>query len=441
MTRATKFNLIVIAIGGLLTTSAAQAQWPQWGGPKRDFTSEAKDLAAQWPETGPKKIWSRGLGEGYSSIVVDGGKLYTMYRKGSGIPPVAGDGPNPEAPKPDPESDNEIVVALDAATGKTLWEYKYLAPVPNGMDPQFGKGPNATPVVHDGRIYTLGVSGVLNCLDTSNGSLLWSHDLLKEYNAATPGFGFSSSPLVYKDTLIVAAGGTGTGLMAFKLSDGSVAWKKYDFGGQEKGDIYSSPILINVGGEEQMVLVSGKEVMGINPKTGDQLWGHPLANQWNTNICTPIWGDDGILYVSSGGEAGSKGLKITKDGANTKVEEVWATRKMAVGQGTCVRKDGVVYGSSGDGPAFITAINVADGKLGWRERGFGKATLVSADGKLIILDEDGNLALATPTSEALTVHSKVQLLKKPAWTAPTIVGRTLYVRDKESIMALDLGKG
>ncbi len=412
-------TVTVISLAGLFAAAPAHAQWTQWGGPGRDFSSDAKGIASQWPETGPKKIWSRELGEGYSSILADAGKLYTMYRKG----------------------DDELVVSMDAATGKTIWEHKYSAPVPTGMETQFGKGPNATPTINNGRIYTLGVSGILHALDLSNGSLVWMHDLGKEFSAATPHFGYSSSPLVYKDTLIVGAGGPGTGLLAFKLSDGALLWKKQDFGGEENGDLYSSPIVISVGGDDQVVLLAGAEVLGIDPKTGEKIWSHPHVNQWKTNICTPIWGKDGILYVSSGGEAGSKGLKLTKDGAATKVEEVWSTRKMAVGQGNCIRQAGMVYGSSGDGPAFITAVNVADGKLGWRERGFGKSTMVAADGKLIILDEDGNLALTTPTSETLTVHSKVQLLKKPAWTAPTIVGKTLYVRDKESIMALDLGQG
>ena len=415
---AITLNLAALATVTFLNSSV-HAQWTQWGGPKRDFSSDAKGLAAQWPEGGPRKIWSRELGEGYSSILVDNGKLYTMYRKG----------------------DDEHVVAMDAASGKTLWEHKYSAPVPKGMEVQFGKGPNATPSIHEGRIYTFGVSGMLHALDLTNGSLMWMHDLPKEYNVPTPHFGFSASPLVHKDMLIVGAGGEGTGIMAFKLSDGSLIWKAQTFGGEERGDLYSSPIAIKVGGEDQIVLLAGKEVLGINPKTGEKLWSHPHVNQWNTNICTPIWGDDSVLYITSGGEAGSKGLKLTKDGAATKVEELWATRKMAVGQGACVRQGNMVYGSSGDTPAFITAINVADGKLGWRERGFSKATMVQADGKLIILDEDGNLALATPTPEALTVHSKVQLLKKPAWTAPTIVGKTLYVRDKETIMALDLGQG
>jgi outer membrane protein assembly factor BamB len=401
----------------LFAVPTADAQWPQWGGPNRNFSADAQGLAPQWPEAGPKKLWSRPLGEGYTSITVDDGKLFTMYRKGG----------------------DEFVVCLDAATGDTKWEHKYNAPIPEGMEKQFGLGPNATPSIAGGKIYALGVSGILHCLDEATGKVVWSHDLLKEYSAATPHFGFASSPLVYKDRLIVAAGGKDSGLLAFKLDDGSLLWKKYDFGGEEKGDVYSSPIVINVDGEDQIALLAGREVMGLDPATGEQKWSHPHINQWNTNICTPIWGDDHVLYVSSGGEAGSRGLKLRRDGGTTKVEEVWTARKMAVGQGNAVRSGKYVYASSGDGPAFITALNAADGKIAWRERGFAKATMVYGDGKLIILDEDGILALATPTPEALTVHTKLQLLKKPAWTAPTLVGKTLYVRDKETIMALDLG--
>jgi len=395
----------------------ASAQWTQWGGPNRDFAADAKSLASQWPEGGPKKIWSRSLGEGYTSILVDGGKLFTMYRV----------------------DDDEVIVCLDAATGETKWEHKYRAPVPEGMETQFGRGPNATPSIAEGRIYTLGVSGILHGLDVATGKVVWSHDLLKEYSASTPHFGFAASPLVYKDRLIVPGGGKDAGVLAFKLSDGSLQWKKYDFGGEENGDVYSSPIVINLDGQDQIVLLAGRAVFGFDPATGDQKWTHPHINQWNTNICTPIWGDDHMLYVSSGGEAGSRGLRLRKDGSVTKVEEVWTTRKMAVGQGNATRAGKYIYASSGDGPAFVTALNLSDGSLAWRERGFGKATMVYGDGKLIILDEDGSLTLATPTLESLNVHTKTQLLKKPAWTAPTLVGKTLYVRDKEVIMALDLG--
>jgi outer membrane protein assembly factor BamB len=402
----------------LTATAAASAQWPQWGGLKRNFASEANGLSTTWPESGPKKLWSRSLGEGYSSIVVDDGKLFTMYRQG----------------------DDEVVACLVAANGNTAWEHKYAAPAPQGMDAQFGRGPNATPLVHNGKVYGLGVSGVLHCLDARSGSMVWSHDLVMEFGAATPHFGFSSSPLAHKDRLIVAAGGTGTAVFSFALEDGTLQWHKFDAGGEEKGDIYSSPVVINVGGEEQIALVLGRDVIGFDPASGEQRWSHPHVNQWNTNVCTPIW-EDGVLFVSSGGEAGSRALKLTRDGATTKVEEAWSTRKMGVGMGSVVRAGEYIYGSSGETPAFVTSVRVDDGRLAWRERGFSPANLVQGDGKLIILDHDGHLAIATPTAEKLTVHAKVQLLKSPAWTVPTLVGKTLYLRDKETILALDLGQG
>jgi outer membrane protein assembly factor BamB len=331
--------------------------------------------------------------------------------------------------------DDEVVVALDAETGKTIWEHKYGAPVYPGMETQFGRGPNSTPAIHEGRIYTIGVAGHLHCLDAKAGARIWSHDLMNEFTLKMPEFGYSSSPLNYKDTLIVLGGGEGRGVLAFDLKSGSSLWKKHDF-----VNTYSSPILIQVGGEDQIVILGDRAVVGISPSTGDLRWSFPHENQWKTNVCTPIWGDDRLLYVTSGGEAGSRALRFEKNDRQTKVEEVWATGKMAVGHGNAVRVGDMVYGSTGgEGPSFLTAVGAKTGKIAWRERGFSNATLLSADGKLILLDEDGNLALATGNEKELRVHSKVQLLKKSAWTAPTLVGKRLYLRDNETIMALDLG--
>lgn len=390
----------------------ALAQWPGWGGAKRDFKCDATGLATKWPADGPRKIWSRDFGAGYSAIAADANKLYTMYRK----------------------DDNEVLVALDPATGKTLWEQSYSAPLPEGMDPQFGKGPNATPQIHEGKIYTLGVGGILQCFDQATGKPVWSHDLIKEFGVKSPHFGFSSSPVIYKDSLITAAGGKGTGVMAFDRNSGSLLWKANEF-----ENVYSSPIVIKVDGQEQVVLLADTQVVGINPANGEQLWSHPHQNQWKTNISTPVWGEDNLLYVSSGGEAGSKGLRLSVKDGKTQVEEVWTTRKMAVGQGNVIRVGDMVYGVSGDAPAFFACAEVKSGDVKIRERGFGKAMMLHADGKFIVLDEDGNLSLVAAGPDGVKVESKVQMLKKPAWTVPTLIGKTLYVRDTEKLMALDLG--
>jgi outer membrane protein assembly factor BamB len=414
----------VFSLALLTLTAQSWAQWPQWGGKNRDFVSDAKGLASAWPEGGPKKIWSRPLGAGYSSIAFVDDRLYTMYREGDVIGP-AGD------------SNDEIVVALDAQTGKTAWEYKYAAPLPEAMDPQFGKGPNATPLVHDGKVYTFGIGGKLHCIDQKTGKTAWSHDVLAEFGAKTPEFGFSSSPLIYKNSLIVPVGGPGVGVIAFDAASGAVQWKKHDF-----VNTYSSPIVIRFDGKDEIVLLVGSEVVGMEPATGEMEWRYPFETQYKTNIMTPLWGNDGILFISSAPEVGSRGLKLTRKDGKVIVEEAWTTRKMQIGQANAARVGSHIFACSGEESVFfMTAIEAATGKITWRERGFGKANVVYADGKLIILEEDGSLALATATPEAFQLKSKVPLLKKSSWSTPTLVGQRLFVRDNETIMALDLGNG
>ncbi|MCH7595652.1 MAG: PQQ-like beta-propeller repeat protein [Planctomycetes bacterium] len=391
----------------------ASAQWPGWGGPNRNFTVDVKGLSTQWSTDGPKQVWSRDLGPGYSAIAVDQGRLYTMYRKGK----------------------KEVVVALDAETGKTVWEHQYDAFLLKDMDPQFGEGPNATPLVHDGRVYTLGIAGRLECVDQKTGKRIWSSGLVQKLKATVPEFGFSSSPIAYKDTLIVSAGGKNAGVAAFDLKTGKLRWRKHDF-----VDTYSSPLVINVDGEDQLVLLVDREVVGLDPTTGDLKWRFPHENQWKTNISMPVWGDDGLLYVTSGGTAGSRALKLTRSADVTSVEEVWTNKKVKIGQGNVIRIGDQVYGSGGgSGPAFISSLNAKTGELNWQKRGFAKAMILHADGKLIILDENGKLGIATATPDDLTVHCEFDLLTKPAWTVPTLVGKRLYVRDKVKIIALDLG--
>jgi len=418
------FRKPTLTAGLMLATAAcfmaspreACAQWPGWGGPHRNFQADATGLAAQWPENGPKRLWRRSLGDGYSSIAVADGKLYTMYRTG----------------------DQEVAVALSAADGKTVWEQKYEAPWVDGVQDRFGEGPGATPYIADHRVYSLGRTGRLTCLNAKTGHVNWSHDLIAEYEATSPKYGFASSPIVYKDTLLVAVGGEGVGVMAFDAASGKVKWKKHDF-----VNMYSSPLVIDVDDQDQVVLLVDREVVGLNPDSGELLWRHPHVNQWKTNICTPLWtGKDHLLYVSAGGEAGSRALKLTQKNGATTVREMWVTRKMGAGHTNVIRVGDFFYSCVGYGAAtFMGAVNAKDGKIVWKERGFPNGTMVYGDGKLIVLDEDGRLTLAEPTPEKLNVLSKFELFKKTAWTAPVLVGRTLYARDKETIVAVDLGKG
>ena len=400
----------------LLTATTALAQssdWTQWGGPHRNFISETKGLAPSWPATGPRRLWDRKLGEGYSAIAVEAGMLFTMYRKG----------------------DNEVAIALDAATGKTLWEYSYAAPFSPEYDMTNGPGPHATPLVSGNLVFTSGATGKLNALDKKSGKVLWSHDLIGEFHGTLRVNGYSCSPIAYKDEIVMMVGGPSSSLVAFNRKDGSVIWKKHDFKNST-----SSPIIINVDGQDQLVAFMYGEIVGVDPNNGNLLWSYPHPAEFGLNTSTPVWGPDNLLFMSSGYGGGSRVLKLKRAGDKTTVEEVWANNLMRIHFSNAVRIGDLIYGSSGDfGPAPFTAVNVKTGNVVWRHRSFPRASFLFADGLFIILDEDGNLLLATATAEGLTVTSKVELLKNKSWTVPSLSGTRLYLRDRENIVALELG--
>jgi outer membrane protein assembly factor BamB len=400
----------------LLTTKVSLGQTSdlaQWGGPHRNFTSDTKGLAAAWPAKGPRRLWQREMGEGYSGIAVERGMLFTMYRKG----------------------ENEIAIALDAATGKTVWEYSYAAPFSPEYDMTNGPGPHATPLVSSDLVFTSGATGKLHCLDKKTGKVLWSHDLVNEFQGTVRVNGYSCSPIAYKDKIVMMVGGLSSSLVSFNRKDGSVAWKKHDFKNST-----SSPILISVDGQDQLVAFMYSEIVGVDPNNGDLLWTHAHPVEYGLNTSTPVWGPDNLLFVSSGYNGGSRVLKLTRTGDKTTVEEVWAHSLIRIHFTNAIRVGDLIYGSSGDfGPAPFTAVDVKTGKVLWRHRSFPRASFLFADGRFIILDEDGQLLLATATPEGLTVTSKAEVLSSRSWTVPSLSGTRLYVRDRKNIMALELG--
>ncbi len=391
--------------------SLAQSNdWKQWGGAHRDFTSDVKGLAPSWSANGPRRLWVRDMGEGYSAISVDGSVLYSMYQK----------------------DEREIVIAMDGKSGKTLWEYAYQAPITNKMSN--APGPRATPLIIGNLIYTAGATGKFHCLDKRNGKVVWAHDLFKEFNGYVQDEYYASSPLAYKNTIIVPVGAPDGSIIAFNQKDGAVVWKKQNF-----KISYASPLLIKVDGQDQVVLMMEEAVIGIDPNNGELLWSYAHKNRTKTNVSTPVWGNDNILFCSSAYDSGSRGLKLTRTGDKTTVEEVWYQPRLRVHMTNAMRIGDIVYASSGDfGPAPFTAVDIKSGQILWQVRVLAKASFIYADGRFIMLDEDGNLALATPEKDGLKILSKVELLTKTAWTPPTLAGTKLYIRDRKTIMALDL---
>jgi outer membrane protein assembly factor BamB len=404
--------------GGLLATSlSAQppadvvVDWPQWGGPTRDFQYPSARIAGTWPETGPQRLWERPLGEGYSGIAAVGDVLYTMLRRG----------------------DAEVTVALDAGTGETRWEHGYPAPFLDDMNLEQGPGPHATPLVHRGRVYAVGATGRLHALDAQTGAVVWQRRLIEDLGGGLITRGYSCSPLAHGDRIIVQTGGAGGAVIAFDAATGRIEWRGGSF---HNGN--ASPILVSIGGEDQVVAVGGTVVVGLDAATGETRWTHPHPHRFSDNIPTPLW-SDGLLFVTSYADGGSRVLELTRDGTRTEARERWHHTRLRLYYTNLVRIGDRVYGSSGDlGPTFFTAADARTGEVHWQTRDVARSSVIASDGRLILRDEDGRLILAVPGDDGLDIRAAVELLAAGPPTPPTLRGSTLFIRDRHAIMALDL---
>ncbi len=429
-------HLIAAALlAGLVTPHLFAADvWPQWGGPERNFAlTNTKPLLEKWPETGPPKTWQRSLGDGYSTIVGDGQTIYTMYRSTDG---------------------KEIVIALNALTGKTEWEYAYDAPFLTKMvedeenkdedgkpkmkeqkqSTEFGEGPAASPLLVDGRLYTIGFTNKMHCLDANTGKLLWKKDLYNDGWGSFVYFGYASSPIAYKDTVIALAGTKGHAVVALDQKTGDVRWQTGD-----NEITYSSPTLVTVDGLDHLVVFCGDEVLGMSPTDGKVHWRFEYKNQFGTAINTPVvLPDDRIFIVTGGDELGGKVIKLKRKGDKIKYEDVWQNKKLGGGLNNAVRIGDRMYGPGGGRKPFMVAFDIKTGEIAWRERDMPKIKCLAVDDHLIVLDENGNLSLTRPNSDGLETISSAKVSEERTWTAPTLIDGILYLRDRKNIAAYDM---
>lgn len=390
------------------------AAWPGWGGPGGDFTVSTEDLAASWGPDGPVRAWSRELGEGYSGIAAAEGRLFTMYREG----------------------DRDVVIALDADDGETLWSRDYAAPTGPENVTQFGSGPNATPLVAGGRVVTLGYTGILAAWEVKTGEPLWRRDLVEEMGGRPLEFGYSASPILDEGRLIVLVGGAQQAVGAFDPDTGELLW------GSPPGDVsYATPVAIDVGGQRQIVYLAPHEVVGIDASDGRRLWDHPCKNKYRNNATGPIWGQDGLLWVPTQGDGGARVLHLLRDGDETRVEEVWFDPKIAIHFWNSVRVGRHVYASIGPRASTLACIDVRTGEVLWQEDGFEQLNLLRVgDARTLGLTADGMLVLLDLTPEGMRLLAQARIVDEVTWTPPTLIGTRLYVRDEESIRALKLGR-
>jgi outer membrane protein assembly factor BamB len=388
--------------------------WTQWGGPHRNFHTDASGLKDAWPASGPPVVWQRALGEGYSSPAVENGVLYTMYGK----------------PR------EEVVLAANADTGKTIWEQSAPMTFTSDAGADMGNGPYATPLVVGDRLFTTGVAGRLQCLDKKSGKLLWTQQLWTDHQGSRLMYGYASSPIAFRNTVIVPVGGPGKAVMAFNQADGKVVWGKNDF-----GNVYSSPILINVGGLEQLAVLMDGALIAVNPHNGDLQWQVPFKAMYSIAIATPVWGADNLLFISSEYGGGAKVIELKRSGTETKATELWNSPRLRLHHGNAIRIGDTIYFSSGGkgSQAILSAVDVRTGTIHWQERSIEKATFVWADNKLVTLDQDGHLMIAYPSPQGFKIATKAPLMTRLSWTPPVLVGTRLYLRDRRRLMAVELG--
>ena len=417
----------------VLVAAPVQAQWPQWGGPNRSFTAECKPLADHWPEGGPRQLWSRELGDGYSSLICDDDVLFTMYRKNM-------------------DDETEYTVALDAATGKTLWEQAHSAPVGEPPDRRWGgNGPNSTPLIVKDRLYSVGSTRMLRCFEKKTGKVLWEQDLAQGYEGAFErGAGYSPSPIAYKNLIIVAFDPQkprtgedehvepevnvphetrtrieGRTMMAFDQLTGKPVWRNLDFWFD-----FSSPILIRFADRDQIVACSRSGLFAIDPSNGDLLWHHPKLG----GVHTPVWdGVDSIVFPSQH----ERGVQLTLESGRIVPVERWEQRKLDFIQATPVRIGDLFIGSSQQN---LIAGDWKTGKRLWLKRNYPFAITIAADGKLLTLDQNGFLKLLRVSRDGAEVLGECKPLERYSYATPALAGDTLYLRDRKTILALDLGR-
>ena len=382
---------------------AVAADWPQWRGPNRNGTSSETGLLESWPQGGPRLIWKgQGVGEGYSSFAVIGGRLYTQGQDG----------------------DQEFVIAIDTKTGKQAWK----TPSGGAFRESRGPGPRGTPTVDGARLYALAADGTLVCLDTASGKRVWGKNIVTDFRGGVPRWGISESPLVDGDKVIVTPGGSGAAVVALDKNTGDAVWRS-----QSDSAGYSSPVLFEAAGSRNVVVFTGEGAVGLDMKDGSLHWRYTKASNRTANIATPII-HKGHVFLSSDYGTGAALLRLTPEGGRIKASEVYFSREMRNHYSTSVLVGDYLYGFSS---SILTAMKFMTGEVAWRDRSVGKGSVTYADRHLYVLGENGTIALVEATPEGYKEKSRFEIPRGdyPTWTPPVVADGRLYLREQDNVYA------
>ena len=391
-------SLVILVCAGVVFAQ----DWPQWRGSNRDGKVTGFTAPKAWPKALAQK-WKTTVGSGDATPALVKDKLYVFARQGA----------------------DEVTLCLDAASGDELWKDKYAAQAVTGAAARH-PGPRSSPAVAEGKVVTLGVGGVLSCLDAASGKVVWRKD---EFPKVVPKFFTGMSPIIVDGMVIAHLGGAGNGaIMAFDLSSGDVKWKC-----TEEGPAYASPALLTVEGTKQIVTLAEKSIVGVGVTDGKLLWQIPFAPRGRAySAATPIVHGQTVIFTGAG--RGTRAVKIEKQGDRFVAEKLWSNEKVATQFNTPVLKDGLLFGLSDRGNLFC--LNAKTGQAAWTDatrRGRGFAAILDAGSVILALSENSELLAFSPSDKEYAELARIKVADTPTYAHPIVAGSRIFVKDQDAL--------
>jgi len=392
--------------------AGSSAYWTDFRGPNRDGHYSERPILTNWPAGGLKKLWSQPIGGGYASFVIADGRAFTIEQR----------------------REQEAVTAYDVATGRELWAHGYSAAFSESMG---GDGPRATPAYHEGRVYSMGAQGEFVCLEAATGKLVWRRNVLDEANAACLYFGMSASPLIVDDTVIVLsgeppAGGTNKTVLAYDKLNGQRRWAAL-----EDKQAYTSPMLVTLAGQRQLLIVAAKRIVGLTPENGALLWEIPWQVQYDNAIAQPLITGTNQFSISAGYGGGAMLVEVSRNDSGFGARQVWRNQNLKNKFNSSVLWNGFIYGLD---EGILTCIDAATGKRQWKEGRYGYGQLLLAGGHLVVLSGDGELILVRATPDKHEELARFQAIQGKTWNHPAIAGGKLLVRNAVEMACFEIGR-
>jgi len=391
------------------TAAPARNYWTNFRGPKRDGNYEEKPVLTSWPSNGLTPLWKQPVGLGYASFSVADGRAYTIeQRRGQ-----------------------EVVAAYDVATGRELWTQRWNAAYSPGDDT--GDGPRATPTWDQGRLYALGGTGELRCLDANTGTVIWGRNILSENQAPNLQWGVAGSPLIVDDKVIVLPGGANNkSVVAYNKMTGAPVWKALS-----DQQAYSSPMLVELAGRRQIIVVTASRVVGLVPESGALLWSYPWDTSMGINVSQPIVIDKDRFFISSGYGKGAALVEVKGSGQNFTATTVWENINMKNKFNSSVFYNGYIYGLD---EGILTCLDANTGERKWKGGRYGYGQVLVASGHLIVTSDSGELALVKAAPDAYTEVARFSALQGKTWNIPAIADGRLIVRNANEMAAYDISR-